>query len=209
MRSLRRQAYICEELPHDLFGELLAASRGGDRGAFQSAFTVVYDELRALAHALRSHSRPGATLTTTVLVHETFLKLARGQEVAIQDRHHFFALAARAMRQVLVDAARARQAGKRGDGLPPLALQEIDLPVDPIADDIVALDRALERLEAVDERLARLVEARFFGGLSDAEIAELLDRNERTVRRDWAKARVFLLHELAGQGRSRDSQAKP
>jgi RNA polymerase sigma factor (TIGR02999 family) len=180
--------------------ELLAASRAGDRGAFERAFAAVYDELRSLARRQRARSRPGDTLSTTVLVHEAFLKLAQGRAVAVQDRHHFFALAARAMRQILVDAARARAAGKRGAGVAAVELGEGDAAVAAIADDVVALDRALEKLAAVDARLVELVEARFFAGLTDRELAEVFDRNERTVRRDWERARAFLLRELRGAG---------
>ena len=178
--------------------ELLAASRGGDRSAFERAFAAVYAELHALARRQRARSRPGETLSTTVLVHEAFLKLSQGREVAVQDRQHFFALAARAMRQILVDAARARAAGKRGGDLVRLELEERDLPVEAVAVEVVALDRALEKLAAVDARLASLVEARFFAGLTDAELARAFDRNERTVRRDWERARAFLLRELRG-----------
>jgi RNA polymerase sigma factor (TIGR02999 family) len=177
---------------------LLAASRDGDPAAMARAFAAVYGELHALAHRQRARSRPGDTLSTTVLVHEAFLKLAHGAPVAVQDRHHFFALAARAMRQILVDAARARAADKRGSGIAPVELLEGDLRIDAVAVDIVALDRALDRLEAVDPRLTRLVEGRFFAGLTDPELAATLGRNERTVRRDWQRARAFLLRELRG-----------
>lgn len=182
----------------DSVTQWLAASRGGDRGAMERAFAAVYDELHRLARYQRAKSRPGDTLSTTVLVHEAFLKLSQGAPVALQDRQHFFALAARAMRQILVDAARARVAAKRGGGVVPVELLEGDLRVDALAVDVVALDRALDRLEAVDPQLARLVEGRFFAGLTDAELAETLGRNERTVRRDWQRARAFLLRELAG-----------
>lgn len=178
--------------------QLLTAAGAGDARALERAFSAVYGELKRLAGRQRARSRPGETLSTTVLVHEVFLKLSSGSRLAVRDREHFFALAARAMRQILVDAARARAAEKRGGGAIALELAEGDAAVAAIADDVVALDRALERLEAVDERLARLVEARFFAGLTDGEIAALLGRNERTVRRDWEKARAFLLRELDG-----------
>lgn len=180
--------------------QLLAASREGDRAALERAFAAVYGELHRLARRQRARSRPGDTLSTTVLVHEAFLKLCQGAPVAIQDRQHFFALAARAMRQILVDAARSRVAEKRGGGLVPVELLEADASVEAIAVDVVALDRALDRLEEVDSHLARLVEGRFFAGLTDAELALALGRNERTVRRDWQRARAFLLRELAGSG---------
>ena len=176
--------------------QLLAASREGDRAALERAFAAVYGELHRLARRQRARSRPGDTLSTTVLVHEAFLKLSQGAPVAIQDRQHFFALAARAMRQILVDAARARVAGKRGGGVVPVEFLEADASVEAVAVDVVALDRALDRLEAVDAQLARLVEGRFFAGLTDAELALALGRNERTVRRDWQRARAFLLRDL-------------
>ncbi|QQR75956.1 MAG: sigma-70 family RNA polymerase sigma factor [Holophagales bacterium] len=179
--------------------ELFAAAEGGETGAFERAFTAIYGELKRLARRQRARSRPGDTLSTTVLVHEVFLKLSAGGALTIRDREHFFALAARAMRQILVDAARTRAAAKRGGpAAVRVELGEEDAAVAAVADDVVALDRALARLEAVDERLARLVEARYFAGLTDAEVAELLGRNERTVRRDWEKARAFLLRELRG-----------
>lgn len=183
-------------MPDDSVTELLAASRAGDRGAMERAFAAVYGELHGLAHRQRARSRPGDTLSTTVLVHEAFLKISQGAAVAVQDRQHFFALAARAMRQILVDAARSRVADKRGGGALPVELLEGDASVDAVAVDVVALDRALDRLEAVDAQLARLVEGRFFAGLTDAELALALGRNERTIRRDWQRARAFLLREL-------------
>ncbi len=183
--------------------QLLAAAREGDRAALERAFAAVYGELHRLARRQRARSRPGDTLSTTVLVHEAFLKLSQGAPVAIQDRQHFFALAARAMRQILVDAARSRVAGKRGGGAVPVEFLEADARVEAVAVDVVALDRALDRLEAVDAQLARLVEGRFFAGMTDAELALALGRNERTVRRDWQRARAFLLRELAQPGTSK------
>lgn len=185
-------------MPDEPLTELLAAAADGRPGALEGAFAAVYAELKQLAHRHRRRSRPGDTLSTTVLVHEAFLKLGAASSLRVLDRAHFFALAARAMRQILVDAARARGAGKRGGEAIVVELDERDAAVAAVADDVVALDRALERLAAVDERLAALVEARFFAGLTDAELAELSGRNERTVRRDWEKARAFLLRELRG-----------
>lgn len=198
MRPFGGRSYRAVGLVEENFTQLLAAAGAGDARAFESAFALVYAELKRLAGRQRARRRPGETLSTTVLVHEVFLKLSAGGTLAIRDREHFFALAARAMRQILVDGARARAAEKRGGGAIAVELEEGDAAVAAIADDVVALDRALSRLEAVDERLARLVEARFFAGLTDGEIAELLGRNERTVRRDWEKARAFLLRDLRG-----------
>ena len=176
--------------------ELLAASRQGESGAFQKALAEVYDELRRLAHYQRRALGSGATLSTTALVHEAFLKLSQGQPLAVQDRHHLMALAARAMRLVLVDAARARGAEKRGVDLAVEGLDPDLIATAAVADEMLALDRALGRLEEVDEQLARLVEWRYFGGMSDRELAEAFGRNERTIRRDWQKARAFLVREL-------------
>jgi RNA polymerase sigma factor (TIGR02999 family) len=119
--------------------------------------------------------------------------------VTVEDRNHFLALAARAMRQILVDYARARSSGKRGGGLCPATLDGDAIPVEAIADEMLAIDRALTRLETLDERLARIVEWRFFGGMTEDEVASALDVTSRTVRRDWQKARAFLFRELAGE----------
>ena len=176
--------------------ELLAASRQGERGAFEKALAEVYDELHRLAHFQRRALGSGATLSTTALVHEAFLKLSQGRPLAVQDRQHLLALAARAMRLVLVDAARARGAEKRGASL---AVEGLDLDLlgtATVAEEMLALDRALGRLEVLDEQLARLVEWRYFGGMNDRELAEAFGRNERTIRRDWEKARAFLVREL-------------
>jgi RNA polymerase sigma factor (TIGR02999 family) len=169
-----------------------------DGGALEEAFAASYEELRRLARRQLRRLRPGQTLTTTALVHEAFVKLVKGP-VRPEDRVHFFALAARAMRQILVDYARRRASGKRGAGMRPTTLDAEAIPVDAIADEMLGIDRALTRLEAVDERLARVVEWRFFGGMSEDEVAEILGLTTRTVRRDWRKARAFLYRELTGE----------
>jgi RNA polymerase sigma factor (TIGR02999 family) len=166
---------------------LLVASRQGQTDAFAQAFSAAYAELRRLARRQLRHRQPGQTLATTALVHEAFLKLVR-RPVAL--------LAARAMRQILVDYARERCTQKRNRGLRALTLDEAAIPVDRIADDLIAIDRALSRLELVDERLAQVVEWRFFGGMTEDEIASSLRVTPRTVRRDWQKARAFLYREL-------------
>lgn len=183
-------------MPETTLVELLAASRQGETGAFEKALAEVYSELHRLAHFQRRALGSGATLSTTALVHEAFLKLSQGHTLAVQDRHHLLALAARAMRLVLVDAARARGAEKRGADL---AVEGLDLDLiatAAVAEEMLALDRALGRLEELDEQLARLVEWRYFGGMNDRELAEAFGRNERTIRRDWLKARAFLVREL-------------
>ncbi len=176
--------------------ELIAASRRGDSGAFERAFAEIYDELRRVARCERRRLGAGETLSTTAVVHEAFLRLSAGQDLTVEDHHHLVALAARAMRHVLVDTARARLAAKRGGGAP---VEELDSKIagsDALAEEMLSIDRALERLEALDERLARLVEWRYFGGMTDRELAAALTCNERTVRRDWQKARAFLVREL-------------
>jgi len=186
-------------MPSDELTLWLEASRRGEAGALDRAFAAVYDELQTLAHAQLRHLRPGDTVSTTVLVHEAYLRLARAGELAIETRRHFFALAAQAMRRILVDYARARGAAKRGGPAGTLALEGSEVPVAALADEMLALDRALDRLGELDERQARIVEWRFFGGLSEEEIAEALAVTSRTVRREWTKARAFLYRDLHGE----------
>lgn len=180
--------------------QLLGAIAAGDRVAFDHLFERVYAELKRIARReLGTAGRP-ETLNTTALVHEAYAKLARGVRWSTTDRAHFFALAARAMRQVLVDHARARLRWKRGGGEFALTLDEIDLPVAERAADLVALDAALDRLESADPALASLVEQRFFAGLSVEEIAGLRGVSDRTVKRHWRVARAILFDELAARG---------
>jgi RNA polymerase sigma factor (TIGR02999 family) len=174
---------------------LLAAYRDGDRSALDRLFPLVYRELHRRAHQQLAHRRPGDTLSTTALVHEAYLKLTGGAQQIYQDRVHFFAVASRAMRQILVDYARRTSAAKRGGGHP------ISLDPEAVADpgraeELVALDEALVQLEALDPRLAKTVELRFFGGLSVEESAEVLGVSPRTVKRDWRKARAFLIQVI-------------
>jgi len=179
------------------FSKLLTASRRGDSVAFSHAFEAAYGELRRLARRQLRRLRPGQTLTTTSLVHEAFVKLVQGR-VDTTDRAHFFALAARAMRQILVDYARQRRSLKRGGDRPAVDLDADAIAVEAVAEEMVEIDRALDRLESLDERLARIVEWRFFAGMTEEEVAEALGVTARTVRRDWQKARAFLYRELRG-----------
>lgn len=180
---------------------LLAAAHGGDRGAADALFDHVYRELKTLAHRqLGARGRPGETLGTTVLVHEAYLRLAQPAGLSAAGRSHFFNLAARVMRHVVVDYARQRDAAKRSGnvvrietGWEPAAGDDLRL-----TGDLLALDAALERLAAESPRLARLVELRFFAGLGFAEAGEVQGLTERTAKRDWRKARAFLLAELGG-----------
>ena len=178
---------------------LLAAARAGDRAAYDVVFARVYDELRRVASRQAARLGASETISTTALVHEAYLKLIGHGVVAGNDRVHFFALAARAMRQILIDHARNRGRRKRGARAPHLDLEGIELAAEaPPTDDLLALDRALERLDAVDPELARMVEWRFYGGLTLEEIAGLTAVSERTLKRDWQVARSFLLRELGG-----------
>lgn len=179
-----------------LVTEILQRSAAGDRAALDRIFPLVYDELRRLARRQLARQPAGRTLTTTVLIHEAYLRLVDQQAARFEDRAHFYGYAARVMRAVLVDAARARAARKRGGDLVPTDLDERHLPIDVQADLILAVDQALERLAREDERLARLVECRFFGGMSDEDLAGTLGVSDRTVRRDWLKARTWLHAQL-------------
>jgi RNA polymerase sigma factor (TIGR02999 family) len=176
---------------------LLAALREGDAGALDRLFPIVYHELRQRAHRQLAARRPGDTLSTTVLVHEAYLKLTGSACRDYHDGSHFFAVASRAMRQILVDYARRHAAAKRGGG------HAVSLDPDRVADpgraeELLELDEALSRLELLDERLARVVELRFFGGLSVEEAGEVLGISPRSVKRDWRKARAFLFQAISG-----------
>jgi RNA polymerase sigma factor (TIGR02999 family) len=177
---------------------LLVAWREGDLSAPQELFTLLYGHLRGLARAQLARRRPGPTLSATALVHEAYLKLAHRQRLAVSDRRHFYAVAAKAMRQILLDHARRRGALKRGAGGARVTLDEAMVSIDTQAADVIALDAALARLEAVDPPLSRLVELRFYGGLSIEETAGAMGVSPRTAKREWQKARLFLYHRLSG-----------
>jgi RNA polymerase sigma factor (TIGR02999 family) len=181
-------------MPSDL-AHVLAASRSGDAAALSEAFEAAYAELRRLAHAQLRRLRPGQTLTTTSLVHEAFVKLVRAP-VETVDQVHFFSLAARAMRQILVDYSRQRGSHKRWGHLRPETLDEGTVAAETLAEEVLSIDHALTRLQALDERLAQVVEWRFFGGMTEQEVADAMGVTARTVRRDWQKARAFLAREL-------------
>ena len=160
-------------------------------------FPLVYDELKRLARHHRRSVGAGATLCTTELVHEAFFKLAASTDASWEGRAHFFGAASRAMRQVLVDFARRRKASKRGVDVQVVTLSEAGSVVELQLEEILELDAALDKLNAVAPRLRLVVELRFFGGLPEEEIAHALGVSTRTVGRDWLKARLFLLEELA------------
>lgn len=171
---------------------LLTRLGRGDESAVGELFQLVYGELRSLAAGQLARERPGHTLRPTALVHEAFLKLS-GTAVSAEDRGHFVGIAARAMRQILVDHARKKSADKRGRGWAPTTLGSGDVAVEVDPDTMLDLDRAMELL---DERQRRVVELRYFAGLEEREVADLLGVTERTVRRDWVKARAWLYAEL-------------
>lgn len=176
--------------------QLLISLRQGDQAAMEALFPLVYRELHAMAHRQLARQRMDATLNTTALVHEAYLKLIGQTQIEWQDRSHFFAITARAMRHILVDYARMRRAQKRGGGAPHTLLDDANVPVAAQADTLLALDSALDQLAALDERLGRIVELRFFGGLSVEEAADVLAVSPRTVKRDWRKARAILYQML-------------
>ena len=175
---------------------LLAAWREGDRDAVHQLMPCVYGELRAMAHR-QFRGRGDATLQPTAIVHEAYAKLERHSRLAVQDRHHFFAIAARVMRQIVVDYARKRVASKRGGQLTMIAVDDLQVPAPTRAAEIVAVDHALDQLARLDESLSRLVELRFFAGLSVEETADVLGCSARTVKRDWRKARALIHAALA------------
>jgi RNA polymerase sigma factor (TIGR02999 family) len=168
----------------------------GDEHALDTLTPLVYDDLRHLAGYLLRGERPGHTLQPTALVNEAYLKLAGQQGTPWQNRSHFIAIAARAMRQILVDYARGRHRAKRNHGASFLPLDEAIVFTEERATDFLALDQALNRLRAIDQRKARVVELRFFGGLDNEEIAELLHTSANTVMRDWSFAKAWLAREM-------------
>jgi RNA polymerase sigma factor (TIGR02999 family) len=177
--------------------ERFEAARRGDPQAMEQVFQMVYRDLHGLARRELARRPAPATLGATALVHEAYLKLAE-RVPGWNDRRHFFAVAARAMRQILVDHVRQKLADKRGAGAAHVPLEETRIGVENHLVDILILDRALERLEGLGERLARVVELRYFAGLSVEETAEALEVTTRTVKRDWRKARALLFQELGG-----------
>lgn len=176
--------------------QLLGEVRAGDRSAFDRLFSLVYDELRTKARWQLSQSASSPTLSTTMLVHEAYLKLSAADSPAWEDRRHFFLVAARAMRQIIVDQARRRLADKRGGNAVRIDLEDVDIPVEDEADQLLALEAAMERLEARSERLAEVVNLRFYAGLSVEDTARALQVSERTIKREWRLARAFLHSDL-------------
>lgn len=182
--------------PHEVT-QLLRAWSGGDQEALDKLTPLVYDELRRTAHRYMAGERAGHTLQTTALVNEVYLRLVDIREISWQDRTHFFAVAARLMRRVLIDFARSRGSVKRGGESPRVVFDDEFVVSRQPRSDLVALDEALSALKAFDERKSLVVELRFFGGLSVEETAEVLRVSPETVKRDWRLAKVWLLREMS------------
>ena len=175
---------------------LLASVREGNRQAIDLVFDLVYAELHSAARRQLARARPGQTLETTVLVHEAYLKLVDSAHAHWTDRGHFFAVAAKAMRQIIIDYARWTTRQKRGGEVQKVSLDGIDVASEERASELVALDAALTRLESFSDRLARIVELRFFAGLSIEETAEALHLPAHQIKREWRKARAFLFQAI-------------
>lgn len=176
---------------------LLERAQRGDREAADRLLPLVYQELRGVAGRAMRRERPGHLLQATALVHEAYLRLFRDAGLTFENRAHFFGIAARSMRQILVEHARARQAAKRAGGLEAVPLEDGMARTEAPPVDLLALDEALDRLAASDARQARIVELRYFGGLSVEETAEALGLSPATVKREWTVARAFLFRELS------------
>jgi RNA polymerase sigma factor (TIGR02999 family) len=179
---------------------LLARHQAGDRGAYDELVSLVYDELRRIARGQLARGWPSDTVTPTALVHEAYVQLIDETGVDWQGRSHFFAICARAMRRTLVDRARHHGARKRSGALHPLSLEDVKVGVEPHAELVIAVDEAMRSLERFNERLARVVECRYFAGLTEEETAQTLGLSVRTVQRDWTRARAWLLKELGAMG---------
>jgi len=182
---------------------ILARVNAGDEGATEALLPLLYDELRSLARSFFRRQGPGQTLQPTALVHEAFLKLTRGKPIDWESRAHFFAVAAKAMRQILLNQAEKRRAAKRGGGRARVTLSGLGTPARPDAQiDLLDLDDALTKLAALSPQQAEIVSMRFLTGLEEQEVAHALGVSARTVRRQWRMARAFLKLELAGEGLS-------
>jgi RNA polymerase sigma-70 factor (ECF subfamily) len=190
---------VTSNSPHDLT-LLLHDWYRGDQAALDKIIPHVYAELRRLAHIYMTREQPGHILQTTALINEAFLRLAQADTVDWQSRTHFFAISARLMRRVLVEFARARDSQKRGAESPRISLDESCVVAPGNDPDLIAIDDALNSLALVDARQAKVVELRFFGGLSEEETAAVLGVSRLTVIRDWKSAKLWLLHELKHRG---------
>jgi RNA polymerase sigma factor (TIGR02999 family) len=179
--------------------QILQAVEGGDPRAADQLLPIVYDELRRLGRALMAKTPPGNTLQPTALVHEAYIHLVGNADPGWNSRGHFFAAAAQAMRQILVDQARRKAAVRHGGGQQRVAADDVDLPIEEPPEDMLALDEALHRLRARDRRKSDVVMLRYFAGLTIEETAKILEISEKTVERDWRFARVLLHRQLSGK----------
>lgn len=177
--------------------EILLKWCDGDKTAAEQLFPLVYDELKRQAKHYLNRERTNHTLQPTALVHEAYLRLVGQTGLNIQNRNHFFAIASNLMRQVLVDHARKYRSGKRGGAAQRFSIEDIEILPGQTATDLLELNDALQKLEQIDERKASVVDMRFFGGLKEKEIAEVLGVTEKTVRRDWHFAKLWLYRELS------------
>lgn len=180
--------------------QILKEVSDGSKEAYDRLFPIVYDQLRDIAYRRMKGERKNHTLTKTELVHETYLRLLGQAEMGWKDRAHFFAVASRCMRQILIDHARKKRAEKRGGGEQPATLIDEMVKAEQQADDLLNLDAAMNRLAKLNERLIEVVEYRYFGEMSIEETAEVMDVSISTVKRDWAKARGLLYNELKKTG---------
>lgn len=176
--------------------QILQEWNNGNEGAKERLLPFVYDELKRQARVLMSRERANHTLQPTALVHEAFLRLSEQSGIDWKNRGHFYGIASRLMRQILVDHARAHAAGKRGGNVIHFSIEDVQIPVEERAASILAIDEVLDRLAKLDEQQANIVEMRFFGGMTNADIADSLQVSQRTVSRDWETARLWLYREL-------------
>jgi RNA polymerase sigma factor (TIGR02999 family) len=190
-----------EREPPSEFTQLLQAWQGGDRNALDALLPLVYKELRRLAHAQLRNERQGHTLQSAALVHEAYLRLAGLNPPQLESRTHFFAIAAQLMRQILVDYARRHRAAKREGSVYKVSLNDAKIVPKSRDVDVIALDDALQALAKIDPRQSRVVELRFFAGLSLAEISEAMEIAPATVQRDWTAARAWLHREISRNSR--------
>jgi len=187
--------------------ELLVSWSNGSPTAFEDLVTLIYPELRRLARRHMRQEDPGHTLQTSALINEAYLRLVNQRDVAWQDRAHFFAVAAQVMRRILIDHARRHHAAKRGAGAQVVALDDMEAMSRERAAEFVALDEALVKLAGIDERKSRIVELRFFGGLTVEEVADVLTLSPITIKREWRSARAWLQRELSNSNSLFEVQA--
>jgi len=186
-----------DQSPTSSVTQLLAKARSGDASALANVFPLIYDELHRLAQQQLKREPDGHTLSPTALVHEAYMRLIDYSRMEWNGRAHFLAVAATAMRRILVDHARGHRSLKRGGAVRHVSIDSVELGTEDRADLLIAVDEALSRLKEIDSRQAQVVECRFFGGMTEEETAIALGVTDRTVRRDWVKAKGWLINDLA------------